>query len=383
MKKYKIGILGCGKVAHLHAKAILSIPTAELTAVWSRSKETTDNFAAQYGVKAYQSIARMVSENQIDLVLVCTPHPFHKEPAIEAVKAGAHILVEKPLASTLSDCDEMIAACRESKVNLGVISQRRWYGPVKRVKQAIEDGKIGKPVLGTISMLGWRDEDYYEADAWRGTWQMEGGGVLVNQAPHQLDILLWMMGDIDEVYGIWKNLNHPYIEVEDTAAVIIKFKNGGVGNVLVSNSQKPGIYGKVHIHGENGASVGVQTDGGAMFIAGRSCVLEPPVNDLWTVPGEEQLLPQWNAEDSSFFYSIDSTVFYMKEQIIDFIQSIENNKNPLVTGEDGRKTVELFTAIYRSTRDNKPVKFPLVADAENENDMDGRLNLPLNLGLNI
>ena len=340
MKKYKIGILGCGKVAHLHAKAILSISTAELTAVWSRSKETTDNFAAQYGVKAYQSIARMVAENQIDLVLVCTPHPFHKEPAIEAVKAGAHILVEKPLASTLIDCDEMIAACRENQVKLGVISQRRWYGPVKRVKQAIKEGKIGKPVLGTISMLGWRDEDYYKSDAWRGTWKMEGGGVLVNQAPHQLDILLWTMGDIDEVYGTWKNLNHPYIEVEDTAAVIIKFKNGGVGNVLVSNSQKPGIYGKVHIHGENGASVGVQTDGGAMFIAGRSCVLEPPINDLWTVPGEEQLLPQWNAEDSSFFYSIDSTVFYMKEQIEDFIQSIENNTNPLVTGEDGRKTVE-------------------------------------------
>lgn len=373
MEKYKIGILGCGKVAHLHAKAILGIPEAELTAVWSRSKETAEKFAAQYGVKAYQSINKMITENQIDLVVVCTPHPFHKEPTIEAAQAGANVLVEKPLASTLVDCDEMIAVCRENRVKLGVISQRRWYAPVKRVKQAIEDGKIGKPALGTISILGWRDHAYYDADAWRGTWQMEGGGVLVNQAPHQLDILLWMMGDIDEVYGIWKNLNHPYIEVEDTAVAIVRFKNGGIGNILVSNSQKPGIHGKVHIHGENGASVGIQTDGGAMFIAGSSGVLEPPVNDLWTVPGEEHLLQQWKQEDSEFFQQIDATTFYMKEQIEDFILALKDNREPLVTGEQGRKTVELFTAIYRSARDGKPVRFPLAAD-DLQNDMDGRLH---------
>lgn len=373
MKKIKIGILGCGKVAQLHAKAILDIPEAEFCAVWSRTRSTAENFAAQYKVKAYDSIAQMIAENGVDLVVVCTPHPFHKEPCIEAAKAGAHVLVEKPLASTLADCDEMIAVCNEAGVKLGVISQRRWYAPVKRVKQAIIDGKIGKPALGTITMLGWRDQAYYEADAWRGTWAMEGGGVLVNQAPHQLDILLWMMGDIDEVYGLWKNLNHPYIEVEDTAAVIIKFKNGGIGNILVSNSQKPGIHGKVHIHGENGASVGVQTDGGAMFIAGRSGVLEPPVNDLWTVPGDEQLLQQWKTEDSEFFQTIDATVFYMKEQIDDFIRALKEGRDPLVTGEQGRKTVELFTAIYRSTRDGKPVKFPLPAD-DLQNDMDGRLS---------
>lgn len=373
MKKYKIGILGCGKVAHLHAKAILDIPEAEFCAVWSRTKETAENFASQYNVRAYQSIPQMISENQIDLVVVCTPHPFHKGPAVEAARSGAHILVEKPLASTLKDCDEMISACNEHGVKLGVISQRRWYAPVKRVKQAIEDGKIGTPVLGTITMLGWRDKSYYDGDAWRGTWKMEGGGVLVNQAPHQLDILIWMMGDIDEVYGVWKNLNHPYIEVDDTAVVIVKFKNGGIGNIIVSNSQKPGIHGKVHIHGENGSSVGVQTDGGAMFIAGRSGVLEPPVNDLWTVPGEEHLLAQWNQEDSEFFQKIDATVFYMKEQISEYIQALKENREPMITGEHGRKTVELFTAIYRSTRDNKPVKFPLVSDAVNENDMDGRV----------
>jgi predicted dehydrogenase len=273
--------------------------------------------------------------------------------------AGANILVEKPLASDLTDCEDIIEACKIKKVRLGVISQRRWYEPVKRVKQAIESGKIGKPALAVVTMLGWRDKAYYDSDEWRGSWQTEGGGVLVNQAPHQLDILLWYMGEIDEVYGIWKNLNHPYIEVEDTAVAIVKFRSGAIGNILVSNSQKPGLYGKVHIHGDNGSSVGVQTDGGAMFIAGRTGVAEPPVNDLWTIPGEEDFLKKWISEDTETFNNCDPTVKYIQSQIEDYLHSIGNGRDPSVTGEDGRRTVELFTAIYRSTRDNLPVKFPL------------------------
>ena len=254
----------------------------------------------------------------------------------------------------------------------GVVSQRRFYAPVQRVKTAIDEGKIGAPALGTINMLGWRDKAYYDSDGWRGTWQMEGGGVLVNQAPHQLDIFQWLMGPIDEVFGVWRNLNHPYIEVEDTALAIVKFKSGAIGNIIVSNSQKPGIYGKVHVHGSNGASVGVQTDGGAMFIAGMSSIAEPPVNDLWTIPGEEHILEGWKQEDSDFFNSINAMEYYMKLQNEDFANAIVNNRKPLVSGEDGRATVELFTAIYRSTRDNQPVKFPLHPETEMD-DFDGRV----------
>lgn len=367
----RIAVAGCGKVAYLHGMAIKNIPDAKLAACWSRSEQSALTFAEKFKCKAFRTITEMVKAEEIDLVIVCTPHPYHKDPVIETVRNGAHVLVEKPLASTLSDCDEMIDACKHAGVKLGVISQRRWYKPVQRVKHAIEQGKIGQPVLGTIQMLGWRDRDYYEANAWRGTWKMEGGGVLVNQAPHQLDILLWYMGDIDEVYGHWNNLNHPYMEVDDTALAIVKFQNGAVGNILVSNSQKPGIYGKVHVHGENGASVGVQTDGGAMFIAGKTGVAEPPVNDVWTIHGEEHNLHSWKEEDAAFFQSNDPTWYYMKCQIEDFMESVKNNREPLVTGEFGRKTVELFTAIYRSTRDNKPVQFPL--KPESSPDMDGRL----------
>jgi len=367
---YNIAILGCGKVAHLHAKAVQELPNARLAGVWSRTKQTATDFADQYQVPAYTDVAELIKKEKIDLAIVCTPHPFHLEPAQQAALQGAHILVEKPLASTLEDADKIISTCRKAGVKLGVVSQRRWYEPVLRVKKAIEDGKIGRPVLGTVNMLGWRDKSYYDADKWRGNWKTEGGGVLVNQAPHQLDILLWFMGEVDEVYGIWRNLNHPYIEVEDTALAIIKFRNGGVGNIIVSNSQKPGIYGKVHVHGENGASAGVQTDGGAMFIAGMKGILEPPVNDLWTIPGEENLIKKWKTEDARHFDNIDPMIHYMERQIEDFLSALDENRDPLVTGEDGRRTVELFTAIYRSTRDNLPVKFPLYP--ENKNDMDGR-----------
>jgi UDP-N-acetyl-2-amino-2-deoxyglucuronate dehydrogenase len=208
-------------------------------------------------------------------------------------------------------------------------------------------------------------------------WKEEGGGVLVNQAVHQLDILQWLMGPVEELCGYWANLNHPYIEVEDTAVAVLRFKSGALGNIVVSNSQKPGLYGKVHVHGSNGSSVGVQTDGGAMFVAGMSKISEPPVNDLWTVPGEENLLERWKAEDGAFFKTIDATTYYHRLQVEDFLRAVIEDREPAVTGVEGRKTVELFTGIYRSRRDRGPVRFPLLPERDAA-DFDGRLCPPGN-----
>jgi len=373
MKKFKVGIVGLGKVAHLHAQALREIPGAEFTAGCSRSLKKAESFVKEYGARPYDNISEMVRDSGLDLVIICTPHPNHLDPTIEALEAGAHVLVEKPLASTLQDCDEMIKTAKKVNRKLGVISQRRWYPPTLRVKQAMDEGKIGKPVLGTINMLGWRDEKYYQSDEWRGKWALEGGGVLVNQAPHQLDLFCWLMGPIDEVYGHWDNLNHPYIEVEDTALAIVKFKSGALGNIIVSNSQKPGIFGKIQVHGENGASVGVQTEGGAMFIAGMAPILEPPVNDLWTIPGEEGKLDEFTREDNELFEKVEPTVYFIRLQIEEYLDALEKGRDPLVNGEEGRRTVELFTAIYRSARDNKPVKFPLSPEIDRD-DFDGRLS---------
>ena len=367
----KTAIVGLGKVADLHSAALNKLKESHFTAVCSSKQEKADIFAAKYGVKAYTDVYEMVDKEKIDVTIVCTPHPCHRKPALEALEAGSNVLIEKPLASSLEDCDAILEASKRYKKQIGVICQRRWYLPVRRVKAAIDAGKIGRPVFGTVNMLGWRDDGYYDSDPWRGTWDGEGGGVLVNQAPHQLDLLQWFMGEIDELYGVWSNLNHPYIEVEDTANAIIKFKTGAVANIIVSNSQKPGIYGKVHVHGENGASVGVQTDGGAMFIAGMSNILEPPINDLWTVPGEEQMLKNWIKEDSDFFLSLKNPMEYFHErQIEDFLIALIEGRKPLITGEDGKVTVEIFTAIYRSTRDHKAIRWPL--KPEFSNDFDGR-----------
>jgi UDP-N-acetyl-2-amino-2-deoxyglucuronate dehydrogenase len=370
--KLRTSLVGIGKVTDLHAAALASLPESVFTAVCGRSREKTENYAARFGVRAYTDVAEMVTREKIDVVIVLTPHPNHRAPAVAALEAGAHVLVEKPLASSLEDCDAMIGAARRCGKQLGMICQRRWNMPVQRVKRAIDEGKIGKPVFATVHMLSWRDRAYYESDPWRGTWKEEGGGVLVNQAPHQLDLLQWFMGEIEECYGLWSNLNHPYIEVEDTANAILRFRNGGVANIILSNSQKPGIYCKVHVHGENGASVGVQTDGGAMFVAGMSPILEPPVTDLWTVPGEEELLPFWVKEESDFFNALANPMeYYHERNIEDFLRAVLEGRRPLITGEDGRVTVEIFTAVYRSTRDGRPVKFPL--EPEHGNDYDGRL----------
>lgn len=371
--KLKTAVVGVGKVTGLHAAALSKLRESQFTAVCSSKSEKAASFAREYNIRGYTDVSEMVMKEKIDVVIICTPHPFHRTPAIAAIEAGAHVLIEKPFASSLEDCDAMLATSKKNNKQTGVICQRRWLKPVQRVKAAIDAGKIGKPVFGTVNMLGWRDEKYYSSDPWRGSWKGEGGGVLVNQAPHQLDLLQWFMGDIDELYGVWSNLNHPYIEVEDTANAIIKFKSGAVGNIIVSNSQKPGIYGKVHVHGENGASVGVQTDGGAMFIAGMSNILEPPVNDLWTIPGEENLLKDMVKEDSDFFLSLANPMEYFHErQIEDFLRAVLEGRKPLITGEDGRVTVEIFTAIYRSTCYHKPVKWPLLP--ENGIDFDGRLS---------
>jgi predicted dehydrogenase len=373
MEKVRMGLVGCGKVARTHARALSTLPEADLRGVCDIDVGRARAFADEYGARAFGTVPEMVEQAGVEAVVVCTPHPVHAAPAVQAAQCGAHVLIEKPLASTLKDCDAILSAAAEGDVKVGVVSQRRLYEPVRRVKAAIEAGKIGEPVLGTVTMLGWRDRAYYESDPWRGKWVEEGGGVLVNQSPHQLDLLQWFMGPIDALFGYWENLNHPYIEVEDTAIAVLRFKSGALGSILVSNSQKPGIYGKVHVHGSSGSSVGVQTDGGAMFIAGMSEVLEPPVNDLWTVPGEERLLARWQEEDRVTFEAVDATSHYHRLQDRDFVQAILQDRDPMVTGAQGRVTVEIFTAIYRSQRDGKPIEFPLDAEA-GSSEFDGRLS---------
>jgi predicted dehydrogenase len=353
-EKVRIGLMGYGKVANLHAQALAASAGGELVSVCGRNVERRDSFAAQWKIASRNTAEEMVQKDRVDAVIITTPHPRHRDGALEAFAAGAHVLVEKPMALTEAECNDMIAAAKQAGKCLSVVSQRRWFPACARIKEAIAAGKIGKPILAQLTILGWRDKAYYDRDPWRGNWATEGGGILINQAPHQIDLLHWFMGPFAEIHGFWDNFNHPYIEVEDSAVAAIRFKSGALGSVLVSNSQKPGIYAKVHVHGSAAYSTGVQTDGGAMFIAGMSNIVEPPLNDLWTIEGEQDLLDKYRREDEAFFNDLQergsATAYFFTCQLDDFCSAIQDGRPPAVSGEDGRETVRFIETLLKTGR---------------------------------
>ena len=359
MEPVGVAIIGLGKIAATHAEAFAATPRARVVGVFDEAAEPVRAFVERYGCRPYSSLEDALDDPAVTVVDICTPHPTHARIAIRAAGRGRHVLVEKPMAPNLEDCDAMIEAATRARVHIGVISQRRWYEPVQRVHRAITDGKLGKPILAVATLLGWRDEDYYRLAAWRGTWAGEGGGVMVNQASHHLDLLHWMMGPVEEVFGYWANLNHPTIEVEDTAVAALRFASGALGSIVLSNSQRPGLYGRIHVHGSNGASVGVQTETGSAFVAGVTTHVEPAFNDVWTIPGEEERLAGWQQADRDQAARIDPMTYYHRLQIGEFIDAIADGRSPQVTGDDGRSAVELFAAVYESQRTMAPVRLPM------------------------
>jgi predicted dehydrogenase len=313
--------------------------------------------ASKFEVRAYSDLDEMIDKERVEVLSVCTQHTQHVPVVETATGRGVHVIVEKPLAVDLPSCDRAIAAARSAGVKLGVISQRRYYEPVRRMRDAIDSGKIGKPVLSEVVMLGWRDPTYYTLDPWRGTWKGEGGGVAVSQAPHYLDLMSWFMGPASELYAYWDNYNHSNIEVDDTVVALLRFESGAMGSIVLSNSQRPGLFGKIHIHGSSGASVGAETDSGSPFISGVTEKMDPPFNDMWTIPGEEHLLQVWNQEDRSRPW--DVMTHYHELQLGDFLSAVLEDREPSIDAKAGRMVVELFTAVYQAQRYRKPVKFPV------------------------
>jgi len=350
----RFGIVGPGKVAELHAIALARIPAARLVAVTGRGPDRTEMFGRRHGARVDPGLPAMLERGGLDAVIVCTPHPLHPEQAIAAARAGLHVIVEKPMALDSDDCDRMLAAAREAGVLLSIVSQRRWYEPVRRVKGAIDEGRIGEPGLATVQVLGWRGPDYYAMDAWRGTVEGEGGGVLVNQAVHQIDLICWFLGPAVEIDGWVANVNHPEIEVEDSAVAIVRFAGGALATIMASNSQRPGLYARIHVHGTNGASVGVETDGGSVFVAGLSL---PSVsrNDLWTIAGEEERLAGWLDADRAALASVDIASHYHEQQLRDVVAAIQDGRPPAVTGEDGLRAVDLMHGISRAAREGRRI----------------------------
>jgi UDP-N-acetyl-2-amino-2-deoxyglucuronate dehydrogenase len=353
----RFGIVGPGKVAQVHANALARIPGAKLTAVAGRNEPRATALAAPFGARVDPSLEATIERGGVDAVILCTPHPLHAEGALAAARAGLHVVIEKPMALDPADAERMIAAATNAGVVLSVISQRRWYEPSQRVKRAIEDGRIGTPALASVDVLGWRGPEYFAMDAWRGTAAGEGGGVLVNQAVHQLDLVCWLLGPVLQIDGWTANVNHPEIEVEDSAVAILRFASGALGTIIASNSQKPGLYARIHVHGTSGASVGVETDGGSVFVAGLS-LPSVPRNDLWTIPGEDGLLDAWLEADRAALSRVDIASHYHELQLRDIVGAIRDGRRPSVSGEDGLLAVDLMAGIYRAAREGGRVTLP-------------------------
>ena len=348
-QRVRMGLIGCGKIAALHALALDTLPQAEFVACCDRNVERAQAMADRYTVPhVFDDVDQLVGSGLIDAALVCTPHPAHEPVVVAAAEAGIHVLCEKPIATTLGEADRMIGATSQAGVKFGVIFQRRFWPAARRIRAAIDAGKIGRITLGECTVRLWRGPEYFALDPWRGKWTTEGGGILMNQAVHSIDHFQWFMGRATEVTGRIATLRHgAYIDVEDTAVATVVFENGALGVIQASSTFQPAFGFRVAIHGDSGSTVGVweRHEG------------ELGVNDIWSISGEEAMPAAWLAEDDG----VTGFPQFHLLQIEDFLQAILDDRAPAVTGAEARKSLEIILAIYESSRTGLPVTLPMAS----------------------
>jgi UDP-N-acetyl-2-amino-2-deoxyglucuronate dehydrogenase len=252
---YGFGIVGCGMIAKFHARAIADIADANLIACYNRTAPKADALAAEFGGQAYTNLDEMLARDDVHIITVCSPSGAHLEPCVAAARAGKHVIVEKPLDVTLERCDAMIAACDAAGVKLATIFPSRFHQSSKLMKQAVDAGRFGKLVLGDAYVKWFRTQEYYDSGAWRGTWQLDGGGALMNQAIHSVDLLLWLMGPAVEVMAHTATLAHERIEVEDVATATVRFASGALGVIEATTAGFPGSLKKIELTGSAGTAI--------------------------------------------------------------------------------------------------------------------------------
>jgi len=358
VSRIRFGIVGTGGIANTHAAALAALADdAELVACCDVVTERVATFAERWGVRGQFDSARdMLDAGGLDVVCVCTPHPLHAEPLVLAAERGIHGVVEKPLTSTLKDADRVLEASTKHGTLLSVMAQRRWFPAAQRIRQAIDAGQVGsRLLLGESACEMWRDQAYYARDAWRGRWDTEGGGVLMNQAPHNIDFLLWYMGPPREIFGYWSNLNHPYVEIEDNAVAVIRFASGGLGILKGTVSMRPErrIHG-VTVVGESGVTLSL--DCWQVQDTSRRIAIGPwdvGSNDVWTLAEATAPRPISHAEAAA--YGSGELPNFHAYQLRDVIGAIREKRPPAVTGLDGRRVVAVIQGVYESGRTGRPV----------------------------
>lgn len=348
MARHGFGIIGCGMIAEFHARAINDIEGASVVAVCSRNSENAAKIAELAGgdCKAYHDVDAMLAHPGLDVVCVCTPSGAHLEPAVKAANAGKHVIVEKPLEITLPRCDAIIEACERNNVRLCAIFPSRFSVSNRAIKEAIDSGRFGRLTMGDTYVKWWRTQEYYDSGGWRGTWNLDGGGALMNQSIHNVDLLYWFMGEIETITAHTALLAHDRIEVEDTAVAIVKFRNGALGVIEAATSAYPGLLKRTEIHGDAGSARVEQDD-----------------ISLWSFrdefPGDKERVASKGVVSGGAADPRDISYLGHREQIADFLNAIDTDGVPMVDGREGRKSVEIIRAIYLSARTGKPVTLPL------------------------
>lgn len=351
-RRVGVAVSGIGAVGRIHVEAIKDLEKStsyvKLVGVTSLNRALIDEVASRYGCKGYYSYDDVVRDPEVDVVTIATPHHLHAWQAMYAIEYGKHVIVEKPIATTVTAAREMITKARRRGVRLGVVYQMRYADGVRELKRYLDSGAIGKMLLIVGEVMWFRDEATYylkdeRARSWRGMWATEGGGVLINQAIHTVDLMLWFGGDVDEVVGYIDNLAHPSIGVEDIGIGVVRYRRGGYGILTANTFTKPTThqYRRIRVFG---------TDGQAELWDSELILLK-------TESGVSiERRPGYSAETLAVAGGLH------RRLLEDFLTALINEKDFPITGEDGLKSLELVRALYYSSRRKTHIRLPLEAD---------------------
>ncbi len=343
----RYGLIGCGRIAPNHIEAARNCGidiVAICDIVTDRMIETSKRSGFSENIRFYEDYMQMLAQEELELVAICTESGKHASIALDCIAAGCHVIIEKPIALSLSDADDVIEAGHREGVVVCACHQNRFNKSIIKIREAVEEGRFGRLFHGAAHIRWNRGKQYYDQDEWRGTWEQDGG-ILMNQCIHNIDLLRWMMGDdIDEVFAFTDNLNHPYLETEDLGLALIKFSNGAYGLIEgTSNVYPSNLEETLYLFGEKGT----------VKAGGKS------VNkiDEWRFGDGKDTAEEIKAryhENPPNVYGFGHTPLYE-----DVVQAINEHREPYITGEDGRRALELVLAIYKSSSLGTSVKLPL------------------------
>lgn len=347
MVQVRFGIIGCGAIAPIHARSIAEIDNARLVAVADVVEENARTLADQYNAQGYPDYREMIERDDVDAVCLCVPSGLRAEIAEECAQAGKHILAEKPLEVTTERVDRILRAVDAAGVKLGCIFQSRFAEGPQLVRKAVEEGRFGRLVLGDAYIKWYRSQEYYNSGAWRGTRRLDGGGALMNQGIHQVDLLLWFMGKARTVQAQAALIGHERLEVEDLACALITFENGAMGVIESSTAIWPGHAARVEVHGTEG-----------------SAIIEDGVLRFWRFRDEteaDRTIQASLGKESVLGSGAGDPLRDLKHeghrrQIEDFVHAIADDRPPAVDGREARHSVELIEAIYRSAETREVVR---------------------------